>query len=59
MARDIELQNQKKQEIIAYYNKLSSVMEFGVKKYTIAYCTAAAAAKFFLRPKTIETYIYR
>jgi hypothetical protein len=59
MARDIELQNQKKQEIIAYYNKLSSVMEFGVKKYTIAYCTAAAAQKFFLRPKTIETYIYR
>jgi len=59
MARDIELQNQKKQEIIAYYNKLSSIMEFGVKKYTIAYCTAAAAQKFFLRPKTIETYIYR
>lgn len=59
MARDIELQNQKKQEIVAYYNKLSSVMEFGVKKYTIAYCTAAAAKKFFLRPKTIETYIYR
>jgi predicted nucleic-acid-binding Zn-ribbon protein len=59
MARDIELQNQKKQEIVAYFNKLSSVMDFGVKKYTIAYCTAATAQKFYLRPKTVETYIYR
>lgn len=59
MARDIELQNQKKQEIVAYFNKLSSVTDFGVKKYTIAYCTAATAQKFYLRPKTVETYIYR
>ena len=59
MARDIELQNQKKQEIVAYFNKLSAVMDFGVKKYTIAYCTAATAQKFYLRPKTVETYIYR
>jgi len=59
MPRDINLQNQKKQEIVAYFNKLSSIMEFDVKKYTIAYCTAATAQKFYLRPKTIETYIYR
>ena len=59
MARDMELQSQKKQEIVAYFNKLSSVMDFGVKKYTIAYCTAATAQKFYLRPKTVETYIYR
>jgi predicted nucleic-acid-binding Zn-ribbon protein len=59
MPRDINLQNQKKQEIITYFNKLSSVMDFGVKKYTIAYCTAATAQKFYLRPKTVETYIYR
>lgn len=58
MARDIELQYQKRQEIVAYFNKLSSVMEFGVKKYTIAYCTAATAQKFFLRPKTVEGYLY-
>lgn len=59
MARDVELQNQKKKEIVAYFNKLSSVMDLGVKKYTIAYCTAATAQKFYIRPKTVETYIYR
>lgn len=59
MARDIDLQTQKIQEVIAYFNKLSSVVELGVKKYTIAYCTAATAQKFYLRPKTVETYIYR
>jgi hypothetical protein len=59
MARDIDLQTQKRQEVIAYFNKLSSVVELGVKKYTIAYCTAATAQKFYLRPKTVETYIYR
>ena len=59
MARDINLQTQKRQEVIAYFNKLSSVVELGVKKYTIAYCTAATAQKFYLRPKTVETYIYR
>jgi hypothetical protein len=59
MARDIDLQIQKRQEVIAYFNKLSSVVELGVKKYTIAYCTAATAQKFYLRPKTVETYIYR
>ena len=58
MARDFELQSQKRQEIVAYFNKLSSVMEFGVKKFTIAYCTAATAQKFFLRPKTVESYLY-
>lgn len=59
MARDAALQDLKKQEIVAYFNKLSAVMDFGVKKYTIAYCTAATAQKFYLRPKTVEAYIYR
>jgi len=59
MSRDIELQNRKKKEILAYFNKLSNEIEYGVKKYTIAYCTAATAEKFFLKPKTIETYLYR
>ena len=59
MARDTELQNRKKQEIIEYFNKLSSVMQYGVKKYTISYCTAATAEKFYLKPKTIEAYLYR
>ena len=59
MSRDNELYNRKKAEIVAYFNKLGSETAFGVKKYTIAYCTAATAEKFFLKPKTIETYIYR
>ena len=58
MARDPELQDQKKQQVIDYFNRLNSIMEFGVKKHTIAWCTAATAAKFFLRPKTVENYIY-
>jgi predicted nucleic-acid-binding Zn-ribbon protein len=58
MARDTELQTQKKHEIVAYFNKLSTVMDLGVKKYTIAYCTAATAQKFYLRPKTVEAYLY-
>jgi hypothetical protein len=59
MSRDIDLQNQKKKEIVEYFNKLSSEMGFGVKKYTVAYCTSATAQKFFLKPKTIEFYLYR
>jgi hypothetical protein len=59
MSRDTELQNQKKKEILEYFNKLSSEMALGVKKYTVAYCTAATAHKFYLKPKTIECYLYR
>jgi hypothetical protein len=59
MSRDTDLHNQKKKEILEYYNKLSSETAFGVKKFTIAYCTSATADKFFLKPKTIECYLYR
>lgn len=59
MSRDLDLQNRKKKEIVDYFNKLSSNMEFGVKKYTIAYCTAATAERFYLKPKTVESYLYR
>ena len=58
MPRDIDLQNEKKKEILKYFNKLSDEKEFGVKKYTVAWCTSATASKFYLRPKTIEAYIY-
>ncbi|WP_264521187.1 hypothetical protein [Flavobacterium sp. N1994] len=59
MGRDAELHERKIREVTAYFNKLNSVLEFGVKKYTIAYCTAATADKFLMRPKTVENYIYR
>ena len=58
MSRDVDLKEKKKIEIRSYFDKLNSVTEYGVKKYTIAYCTAACADKFFLRPKTIEFYLY-
>lgn len=58
MARDTELHENKKKEIVEYFKKLESVIECGVKKYTQAYCIAKTAEKFFLRPKTIENYIY-
>jgi hypothetical protein len=59
MSRDAELQSQKKKEILDYFNKLSDEKAFGVKKYTVAYCTSATAHKFYLKPKTIECYLYR
>lgn len=59
MSRDAELQDRKIKEVTTYFNKLNSVTEYGVKKFTIAYCTAATADKFLLRPKTVENYIYR
>jgi hypothetical protein len=58
MARDTELYNRKKQEIKAWFNKLDAERAFGVKKYTIAYCTAATAERFFIKPKTVEVYLY-
>ena len=58
MARDIDLYNRKKQEIKAYFNKLDIEKAFGVKKYTVAYCTAATAEKFYIKPKTVEVYLY-
>lgn len=59
MSRDTDLQNLKKKEILEFFNKLSNEKAFGVKKFTIAYCTSATAEKFFLKPKTIECYLYR
>lgn len=58
MSRDIVLQSRKKKEIVEHFNRLSAEQAFGVKKYTIAYCVAATAEKFFLRPKTVESYLY-
>ena len=58
MSRDVELQAEKVKEVKSYFSKLNSITEFGVKKHTIAWCTAATAQKFYLRPKTVENYIY-
>lgn len=58
MGRDAELQQQKIKEVKNYFNALNSITEFGVKKHTIAWCTAKTAQRFFLRPKTVENYIY-
>jgi len=59
MARDTDLHEIKRKEVVEFFKKLDEVRECGVKKYTIAYCTAKTAEKFFLRPKTIENYLYR
>lgn len=58
MARDIELYARKKQEIKTFFNRLDAEKAFGVKKYTVAYCTAATAEKFYIKPKTVEVYLY-
>ena len=58
MARDIQLYNRKKQEIKAFFNKLDVERAFGVKKYTVAYCIAATAERFYIKPKTVEVYLY-
>lgn len=59
MPRDPHLQSKKEKCILEYYNNLDSVKKFGVKLYTSAYCIAATAEKFFLKPATIEYYVYR
>jgi hypothetical protein len=58
MGRDSELHKDKVKEIRNFFNKLNETKDCGVKKYTTAYCTALTANKFFLRPKTVESYIY-
>jgi hypothetical protein len=58
MSRDKQLQDKKKSEVRQYFSKLDTIQEYGVKKHTTAWCIAKTAEAFFLRPKTIETYIY-
>lgn len=58
MSRDAELHSEKVELAKAHFNRLNAITEFGVKKHTIAWCVAATAKKFFLKPKTIENYIY-
>ena len=58
MARDKHLQAQKTEQIKLYYSKLEEIKEYGVKKHTTAWCIAKTAEAFFLRPKTIEAYLY-
>jgi hypothetical protein len=59
MARNQELQERRAEKIRDYYTKLDSILEFGVKKHTGAWCVAKTADFFDLRPKTIERYIYQ
>lgn len=58
MGRDADLQKLKEKEVKDYFNSLDQITEYGVKKFTVAYCTAKTAEKFFMRPKTVENYIY-
>lgn len=58
MSRDKELLNQKVKVVREHYEALSNLKECGVKKFTQAYCVAKTAEKFFIRPKTVENYIY-
>jgi hypothetical protein len=58
MSRDAQLLEQKIKDVKQYFSQLNSITEYGVKKHTIAWCTAKTAEKFYLRPKTVENYIY-
>ena len=58
MARDPQTREKLRTDIKAYFNKLDEIREYGVKKYTTAYCLAATADKFYLLPGTIQKYIY-
>ena len=58
MSRDAELKKAKSKEIRDFFNKLNDKKDCGVKMYTTAYCVALTANKFFIRPKTAESYIY-
>lgn len=58
MSRDKELHDKKIKEVKEHFSKLDSIKEYGVKKHTVAWCVAKTAEQFFLRPKTVENYIY-
>ena len=58
MARDRSLQTTRKIKIVQFYKRLDAAVEFGAKKYTTAYCVAATAHQFDLRPRTVENYVY-
>lgn len=58
MARNANLQQLKKQKILEYFKKLDEARENGAKKYTVSYCINTTAEHFYLRPKTIENYLY-
>jgi cystathionine beta-lyase family protein involved in aluminum resistance len=58
MARDTELQQKLIEDVKKAFNELDSIREYGVKKFTTAYCVNKVAEKFYRSPKTIEGYIY-
>jgi len=45
-------------DIKAEFDKLSSVKEYGVKKYTLDYVLHVLAQKFYKSPKTIENIVF-
>jgi hypothetical protein len=58
MARDTQLHQRRKQKIVAYFQKLDKMLEFGVKKHTTVWCLNQTADHFDLKPKTVEGYVY-
>ena len=58
MPRDKDLQKSKTQTILQYFRDLDSMQEYGVKKHTTVWCIAKTADRFFLKPRSVERYIY-
>jgi len=58
MPMEIDNKHRKRKDIVDYFRKYDDLYEFGVKKHTTLWCLAKTAHKFYLKPRSVEPYIY-
>lgn len=58
MPRDPELIDKRNNAIRQEFEKLTSIREYGVRKYHHEYCLARLANTYFLARHTVERIIY-